>query len=144
MSATARGPCWPTGRRSDRTVSRAAEERTCSSLTPKARSRRSRVFGVSATNTARNQEHPSGVEALHRAPPGRDQKIGRAVAVDVSHRDGVEPERVTRRSAGIRLYEVPVLARVEIRAAARGRAARVLPRTDDEIGVAVSVHVPGD
>jgi len=63
---------------------------------------------LAAADAARDDEDAARVEAAHAAPAGRDQQIDGPVGIHVAERDGVEPERVARRAAGVGLEQTRV------------------------------------
>ena len=79
--------------------------------------------------------------AAHAAPTGGDQKVRRAVAVDVTQADGIEAEGISRRAAGESLDEMAIPAGKQIGASGGDRGPTVLPSADDEILDAVAVDI---
>ena len=83
------------------------------------------------------------MKAANARPGGGDQQIVRAIRVDVAEGDGVETERVAWRSTGICLEQRSILPGIQIRPAAADGRTGVLPCTDDQIRVTVTIDVAG-
>src|SRR5512134_2200532 len=87
--------------------------------------------------------HPPGLRALDRAPRRRQEEVDRPIAIDVAHSRRVEPERLSLHLAGPGSEQRTGLPRKEIDLATARRRAAVLPGANDDVVVAVAVHVTG-
>lgn len=80
---------------------------------------------------------------MHAAPSGGNQKCAHAFASNVTHTDGVESKCVTWSPACVGTNQMSVQTGVEVCATGPDRCLRVLPCTNDDVGVTIPIRISG-
>lgn len=95
-------------------------------------------------DAARYEKHAPRMMPMHATPSRRDQECAHAAAIEISHRYRIKTKSVAGNPASVCPEQMAILAGIKVGTPSTYGRSGVLPRTHDEIGVAVPIDIARD